>query len=222
MRGWNSMTSAKPKSRRGRSGSCADRLAGSGSGGEVRRDGGASSVGWLLLSALIGQPGSGQELAEPGLGPAVGESTKDVAEVLEGRRANQIAVDDESMQNREPAGTVVGAGKQEIPAPDGGTALLALDMGVGQRDPRIVEEDDEGRPLVDGVRDGLAQRTLGRGAGRRDAQRSARVRRSRRTGSPCRGSPPGSLVATCPSSQGCTRRTRLRRHRPGRSRYGRA
>src|SRR5436190_8851675 len=169
MRGWSSMTSAKPKSRRGRSGSCADRLAGSGSGGDVGSDGVGSSVGWLLLSALVGQPGGGQELAEPGLGPAVGESTKDVAEVLEGRRANQIAVDDESMQNREPAGTVVGAGKQEIPAPDGGTALLALDMGVGQRDPRIVEEDDEGRPLVDGVRDGLAQRTLGRGAARQVA-----------------------------------------------------
>src|SRR5204862_6258903 len=138
MRGWSSMTSAKPKSRRGRSGSCADRLAGSGSGGDVGSDGVGSSVGWLLLSALVGQPGGGQERAEPGLGAAVGESTKDVAEVLEGRRANQIAVDDESMQNREPAGTVVGAGKQEIPAPDGGTALLALDMGVGQRDPRIV------------------------------------------------------------------------------------
>jgi len=114
-----------------------------------------------LLSALVGQPGSGQELVEPGLGPIVGESAKDVAEVLEGRCADQIAVDDEGVQHREPAGAVVGTCEQEIAAADGGPVLLALDMGVGQRDPRIFEEDDERRPLVDGVRDRLAQRALG-------------------------------------------------------------
>lgn len=35
-------------------------------------------------------------------------------------------------------------------------------MRVGQRDPRIVEEDDEGVPLVDGVGDRLAEDRLGR------------------------------------------------------------
>ena len=139
--------SAKPKSRRAGSRHLAGGGARSGGGGDQVGDRGdragddlGSSVGWLLLSALVGQPGSRQELAEPGLGPAVGEPAKDVAEVLEGRCADEVAVDDEGVQHREPASAVVGAREQEIATADGGPALLTLDMGVGQRDAGILKK----------------------------------------------------------------------------------
>src|SRR5689334_16960260 len=110
------MANAKPKSRqvrRVRGGSRADALALSGGGNDYVVDGVGNSVGWLLLSALVRQPGGGQELADPGHGPVVGETAKDVAEVLEGRRADEVAVDDEGVQDREAPRAVVGACKQE-------------------------------------------------------------------------------------------------------------
>lgn len=167
------MANATPKARQGRrvrGGSEAEALAGSGSGRSGRdhvgdgTDRGGSSVGWRLLAALVRDPGRRQELADPGHGPVVGESPKGVAEVLEGRCADEVAVHDEGVQDREAPRASVGAGEQEVVSTDGRAALLALDMGVGQRDPRIVEEHDQGRPLVDGVRDGVAQGALGRGA----------------------------------------------------------
>jgi hypothetical protein len=111
------MANAKPTSRqvrRVRGGSRADALARSGGGSDHVVDGLGSSVGWLLLSALVHQPGRGQELADPGHGPVVGEAAKDVPEVLEGRRADEIAVDDQGVQDREAPRAVVGACKQEI------------------------------------------------------------------------------------------------------------
>ena len=76
------------------------------------------SVGWLLLSALVREPGGGQELPNPGHGPVVGQVPEDVAEVLEGRCADEVTVDDQGVQDREAPGGVVGAGEQPVPAAD--------------------------------------------------------------------------------------------------------
>ena len=95
-----------------------------------------------MLTALVREPGGGQQLADPGHGPVVSEPAKGVAEVLEGRCANEVAVHDEGVQDREAPCAAVGAGEQEVVSTDGRAALLALDMGVGQRDPRIIDEDD--------------------------------------------------------------------------------
>jgi len=121
-------------------------------------------VGLLLLSALVRQPGGGQELSDPVHGPVVGEAAKDIAEILEGRRTDEVTVDDEGVQNREASRAIVGACKQEVSSTDGGAALLALDVRVGQRDPGIIEKQDQGGPLIDGIADRLAQRALGCGA----------------------------------------------------------
>ena len=95
------MANAVPKTRRGRrerGGRIAVATARSGrSGDDGVVDGIHSSVGWLLLSALVREPGGGQELADPGHGPVGGEVPEDVAEVLEGRRTDEIAVDDQGV-----------------------------------------------------------------------------------------------------------------------------
>src|SRR5882672_5078516 len=134
------MANARPKPRQARRAGADDALARSGSSSDDVVDGGhgraqvvdglSGSVSLLLLSALVRQPGGRQELADPGRGPVVGEVAKDVAEILEGRSADEVAVDDQGVQDREAARRVVGACKQEIPAADGRTALLSLDVGV--------------------------------------------------------------------------------------------
>src|SRR3954468_3970609 len=114
------------KTRRGRRagrGRAAVAVARSGRGGnDSVVDGVGGSVGLLLLSALVREPGGGQELADPGHGPVLGEVAEGVAEVLEGRRADEIAVDDQGMQDGEAARGVVGACKQPVSATDGGAA----------------------------------------------------------------------------------------------------
>src|SRR5262245_53944717 len=95
------------------------------------------SVAVRLLSALIREPGGGEELSNAALRPAVGELGEHVAQVLERRRVDQVAADDEGLQNGQPPAAVVTTGKEKIFTAQSGPALLLLDVDVGQRDTRV-------------------------------------------------------------------------------------
>ena len=126
-----------------------------------RRNG---SVGVWLLSALVREPGGGEQLGDPAVRPAGGDLAEDVAQVLERRRVGKITGDDERLQDRQALAALVAACEQKILPSNRSTALLTLDVGVRQRHAWVVEKHDQGRPLIDGVGDGLAERALGHNA----------------------------------------------------------
>jgi hypothetical protein len=127
------MASALPTRRQARRAGADRALARSGGGGKIVAgdysrghvdDGLGGAVSLLSLSALVRQPGGRTELADPGRGPVISEAAKDVAEILEGRSADEVAVEDQGVQDREAARGVVGACEQKIPSADGESPFI--------------------------------------------------------------------------------------------------
>src|SRR6266496_3666807 len=94
-----------------------------------------------VLSFLLGQPGVGQELVEPALGPLGSELAKDVAQVGKHLETVQLAVDDDGLQDGHALGSFVGAGEQRIFSNESRTPLLPFDVSVRERNAGVVEKD---------------------------------------------------------------------------------
>src|SRR5437868_4005338 len=85
-----------------------------------------SSVGVSLLSALIREPGGGEQVSNAALRPASGDLGEHVAEVLERRRVGEIAADDQRLQDSQAATALVAAGKEIVLPAQSSPALLLL------------------------------------------------------------------------------------------------
>src|SRR5205085_5105228 len=109
------------------------------------------SLSICLLGFLCGGPALGSELVVAGAGETVGDAGEDVAQVVPHRDTEDVAIDDEGLQDGEALGSIVGAGKEVVLATERGAALLALDVGVRDRHATVVEEDGERGPLANGV-----------------------------------------------------------------------
>src|SRR5262245_37861653 len=95
-----------------------------------RRSGARSRVGdsvaVSLLAALIREPGGGEQLGDAVLRPAVGDLGEHVAQVLERRRVDEVAADDERLQDGQPPTALVAAGEEIVLTAQSSPALLLL------------------------------------------------------------------------------------------------
>ncbi|HEX7840448.1 MAG TPA: hypothetical protein VF469_23375 [Kofleriaceae bacterium] len=123
------------------------------------RDGDVASLAWTLLFSLASsEPGPGEELGDAVGGPVGGDLVDDVDEVDVGVDAGKLAVEQDGEHVRVALASVEAADEQRVLPERGYDAQQALDVGVGDREPAIVEEGAQGRLLPGPVVDGLAER----------------------------------------------------------------
>src|ERR1051325_10510208 len=109
------------------------------------RDGGDASLAWRLLFGLAsGEPGTGEELGDAVGGPVSSDLVDDIDEVDVGVEAGKLTVEQDGEDVRVALASVEAADEQRVLPERGHHAQQSFDVGVGDREPAIVEEGAQG------------------------------------------------------------------------------